>query len=329
MKTLGEMGERSIISLIMDRLTKMPDMPLPFWDDASAIKISDGLSAVLKADLLVWKTDIPRGMTPFQAARKAVVMNFSDLGSKGVQPIAFLVSLGLPRSLDSSFVEELARGFDAAAREYGAYVIGGDTGEADEIIISGMAFGVADENRLVKRRGAQPGDILATTGLFGDTGAAFKILLEGYEAPPNLGAKLIDSIYHPRARVREGVALASSGSISASIDSSDGLAMSLHDLSRSSGVGFRVEHLPSSKEAEEFSEIHGLDLGDLVFYGGEEYEIVFTVKPEFLDAAKAVLASLGCELFEIGVATKDERILYVQGSSEKPIRAGYEHFINV
>lgn len=329
LKTLGELGERRIISLIMDRLTKMPDMPLPFWDDASAVKIREDLSVVLKTDLLVWKTDVPRGMTPFQAARKTVVMNFSDLGSKGVQPIAFMASLALPRSLGLDFVEEIAKGFDAAAREYDAYVIGGDTGEADEVIIGGMAFGIAEEDRLVKRKGARPGDILATTGLFGKTGAAFKILLEGYEAPPSLKKNLVDSVYSPQARVKEGVALARSGAVSASIDSSDGLAMSLHDLSRSSRVGFRVENLPWSKEAKEFSEIHGLNLSDLVLYGGEEYEIVFTVKPEFLDVAKAALAALGCELYEIGVATREKKIIYVQDSVKKPVKAGYEHFVNV
>ena len=325
--TVGEIGERRLIDLMMRHLTPMPGMPVPFWDDVSAVSLGKGRAAILKTDMLVWETDVPEGMTHFQAARKAVVMNFSDLGSKGVSPLAFLVSLGLPRSLSAEAVEEMARGFDAGAQEYGAYVIGGDTNEAGDVIISGTAYGGADEKKLMKRKGAQPGDVLATTGSFGKTAAAFKILLEGYTAPPKLRVPLLESVYTPKARVEEGVALAESGAVSASMDSSDGLAISLHDLSRSSGVGFRVDRLPASQEAEEFAELHGLPLRDLVLYGGEEYELVFTVKPGELDAARAALRRVGCSLFEIGEATADRRIVYVENGVEKPVKhRGWEHF---
>jgi len=327
LSTVGELGERRLIDLILGHLTPMPDMPVPFWDDVSAVPLGGGRAAILKTDMLVWGTDVPRGMTPFQAARKAVVMNFSDLGSKGVHPAAFLASLGLPRDLTIEDFEEMARGLDAGAREYGAYVIGGDTNEAGDIIISGMAYGVADEGSLMRRGGARPGDLLATTGGFGRTAAAFKILLEGYDAPPRLRASLVDSIYVPRARIEEGVALAESYAVSAAMDSSDGLAMSLHDLSRSSGVGFRVDRLPSSPEAEEFAELHNLELSDLVLYGGEEYELVFTVKPGGLDAARAALRRVGCDLIEVGRATSDLNIVYVEDGAEKAVRpGGWEHF---
>ena len=327
MRTVGDVGERRLIELMMEYLTPMPGTPVPFWDDVSAVSLGEGKAAILKTDMLVWETDVPRGMTPFQAARKAVVMNFSDLGSKGVRPTAFLVSLGLPRSLGVDVVEGMAQGLDAGAREYGAYVVGGDTNEARDVIISGTAYGVAYVESLMRREGARPGDLLATTGGFGKTAAALKILLEGYEAPSRLRDPLLESVYMPRARVEEGVALAESGSASASIDSSDGLAMSLHDLSRSSGVGFRVDILPTSPEAAEFAELHGLDPSGLVLYGGEEYELVFTVNPDELDAARAAMESVGCSLIEIGEATADRCIVYVDDGVEKPIRpGGWEHF---
>jgi len=327
LRTVGEIGERRLIDLMMSRLTPMPGMPVPFWDDVSAVSLGEGRAAILKTDMLVWETDVPEGMTPYQAARKAVVMNFSDLGSKGVRPIAFLVSLGLPRSLSVEDVEEMARGFDAGAREHGAYVIGGDTNEACDTIISGMGYGVADVDRLMRREGARPGDILATTGGFGRTAAAFKILLEGDGAPPRLRAPLVESVYMPRARVEEGIALAGTGAVSASMDSSDGLGISLHDLSRSSGVGFRVDELPAAPEAEEFAELHNLDLRDLVLYGGEEYELVFTVKPGELDSAHTALRGVGCNLIEMGEATADRRIVQVENGEERPIGlGGWEHF---
>ncbi|UCH56589.1 MAG: thiamine-phosphate kinase [Candidatus Bathyarchaeota archaeon] len=327
MTTAGEVGERALIELMLRQITPMPGMPVSFWDDVMAISLGDGRAAIINADMLVWETDVPRGMTPFQAARKAVVMNFSDLGAKGVQPQAFLSSLGVPRDFDVEAVEEMARGFEAGAREYGGYVIGGDTNESTDVIISGVALGVAREDAIIKREGAHPGDILSTTGPFGLTAAALKILLEGYEAPEGLRDTLVESVYNPRARVVEGIALAGAGCMTASIDSSDGLAISLYDLSRSSGVGFRVERLPATPEVEAFAEFHDLRKTDLILYGGEEYELVFTVDPGKLEDAREALGAVGCELLELGAVTADKSILLVENGAEMPIEMrGWEHF---
>jgi thiamine-monophosphate kinase len=327
MVTIAELGERELISRIMRHLTLMPGMPVPNWDDVNAVSLGDGHAVILKTDMLVWRTDIPMGMTPFQAGRKAVVMNFSDLGSKGVKPLAFLAALGAPSTTPVEWIEDIAKGFEAGAREYGAYMIGGDTNEACDIIISGMAYGLAEEKHLVLRGTSKPGDVLATTGGFGNTTAAFKILLDGLEAPEGLRTRLIESIYMPRARVHAGIALAASGAATSSMDSSDGLAVSLHDLQKSSGNGFRLTNIPLTKDAEEFARLHKLDRASLALYGGEEYELVFTTKPDFVDEAKNVLHSVGVDLFEIGVVTKEKKIIYVDRGVEKPVgKGGWEHF---
>lgn len=313
--------------MIMSRLEAMPSMPVPFWDDVSAIDIGQGRAVVLKTDMLVWSTDVPQGMSHYQAAKKAVVMNISDLGAKGVAPTAVLVSLGLPRDLTSDLVEEMARGMNDGAREYGAYVVGGDTNETDDIIVSGMAYGLASIRRIMKRSGSQPGDLLATTGLFGNTGAAYQILLRGLEAPKKLRSSLVESVYTPKARVKEGLALAKRGAATSSMDSSDGLAMSLHDLSRSSGNGFRIEKLPLSSQAMEFAELHELDASDLVLYGGEEYELVFTVKPAYVTRAREALKAVGGELILIGSVTSErEVVLDVDGEVTRIEPVGWDHF---
>ena len=78
----------------------MPNIAVPFGDDVSAINLNDKQVAVLKTDMLVGKTDVPKQMSLTQAARKAIVMNISDFASKGVQPSAALVALGLPRGFN-------------------------------------------------------------------------------------------------------------------------------------------------------------------------------------------------------------------------------------
>jgi thiamine-monophosphate kinase len=325
--TIAEIGERELINRIMRHLTIMPGMPVPNWDDVNAVSLGDGRAIILKTDMLVWKTDVPVGMTPFQAGRKVVVMNFSDLGSKGVQPLAFLAALGAPDSTSTDCIEEIAKGFEAGTREYGGYMVGGDTNEACDIIISGMAYGLAEERCLVLRGTSKPGDVLATTGDFGNTTAAFKILIEGFKAPKKLRDILVKSVYMPKANVKAGIALAASGVATSSMDSSDGLAVSLHDLQRSSGNGFRLNNVPLTKEAEAFAERHGLDGVGLALYGGEEYELVFTVKPGSVDEARKALRSTGADLIELGVVTKGKDIIYIEDDIEKPIgNGGWEHF---
>ncbi|OGD48267.1 hypothetical protein A3K69_00250, partial [Candidatus Bathyarchaeota archaeon RBG_16_57_9] len=260
MATVRDIGERELITRMLRHLTGMPGSPIPFWDDASAISLGDGRALVINTDMLVWSTDVPAGMTPFQAARKAVVMSVSDLGAKGVSPAAFMADIGLPGDTAVETAEEMARGFEAGSRLYGAYVLGGDTNESCEIVVSGVALGVAVQRRIMRRAGgAAPGDLLATTGDFGLTSAAFKHLLEGYELPEEIRGPVLDSVYMPAARVWEGVALGMTGAVTGCMDSSDGLGVSLHDLHRSMGLGFTVREPPVHPAAARFADHHGLD----------------------------------------------------------------------
>jgi len=328
MATVRDIGERELVTRIMRHLTRMPGMPIPFWDDASALSLGDGRALVINTDMLVWSTDVPAGMTPFQVARKAVVMNVSDLGAKGVPPMAFMADLAVPGDTPVETVEELARGFEAGARLYGAHVVGGDTNEACDIIISGIALGLVVEKRIMRRAGgAQPGDLLATTGAFGLTSAGFKHLLEGYELPEDIRKPVLDSIYMPVARVWEGVALSMTGAVTGCMDSSDGLGVSLHDLSRSTGLGYRVTDPPVHPAAERFAEHSGLDPVELALYGGEEYELIFSFKPEERDKVQSALAGVDCGLHVIGEVTEEKEITLDHGGEVKPIGpGGWIHF---
>ena len=93
-------------------------------------------------------------------------------------------------------IEEIARGLNAGAREYGAYIIGGDTGEASDLVISVSLYGTAEKTPLMLRNGAKPGDILAVTGFFGKSAAGLHLLLNKYSASPNLRDVLSGSGLH-------------------------------------------------------------------------------------------------------------------------------------
>ena len=325
--TSGELGERKIIEIITKHLNVMPGLPVPFGDDVSAFSIGDGRVAVLKTDMLVGKTDVPREMSLWQASRKAVVMNVSDFAAKGVEPKVILVSLGLPRDLMQKDVEEIARGLNAGAREYETYVIGGDTGEASDLVIAISLFGTAEQKTLMLRSGAKAGDVVAVTGFFGKTAAGLRLLQDGYAASQDLREVLVGSVCMPKARLQEGLALCSSGAVTASIDSSDGLAWSLHEIARISGVGIMVDSVPVADEVRRFAEFNGLDALELALYGGEEYELVVTIKPNLWTAAETAVESAGGKLLPIGKVTRDNRVvLDVNGKKQLIEARGWEHF---
>ncbi|MEM3797923.1 MAG: thiamine-phosphate kinase [Candidatus Bathyarchaeia archaeon] len=330
METLKELGERKAIELILEKLEKMPKMPIPFGDDVAAYQLNQNKLLILKTDMLVGKTDVPKGMSLWQAARKAVIMNISDFAAKGVKPLVMLASLGLPKHMTKDDLEKIAEGLNAGAREYNAYIVGGDTNEASDLIISLSVMGIALKSAVMLRSGAKPGDIVAVTGFFGKTAAGLKILLEGLEVPQKLRKILVDSVLMPRARLAEGLALSQTKAVTSAIDSSDGLAWSLHEIAKASNVGFIVNALPTAEETREFAEINGLDPVELTLYGGEEYELVLTIKPKLWEKAKNSVEGVGGKLLPIGKVVAEKHILLeIKGKKSLVEPRGWEHFKSV
>jgi thiamine-monophosphate kinase len=305
----------------------MPNMLIPFGDDVSAIEIGDNKLAVLKTDMLVGKTDVPLGMSLWQAARKAIVMNISDLAAKGVKPTAILASIGIPEGYTKKDIQQIGKGLNAGAREYDAYILGGDTNEASDLIISCSLFGICEKQHLKRRSGAKPGDTVAVTGLFGRTASGLKILLQNLSAPPKMRKKFVDTVLMPQAKLKEGLALAKTKTVTASIDSSDGLAWSLHEISRVSEVGFIIDNPPVAPEVKEFAEIHDLNPLELSLYGGEEYELVVTLKQGLWEKAEKAVGRIGGVLTKIGRVTREKNLLLKGEEETIPIEArGWEHF---
>ena len=296
-----------------------------FGDDISVVKLSPNRLAVLKTDMLVGSTDVPPGMTMRQAARKAVVANVSDLAAKGVRPFAGLVALGLPPNLTKQDIQGIASGLGVAAKEYGFTIVGGDTNESKDLTISVVLFGIASRRQLVLRSGARVGDIVAVTGEFGAASAGLKALLKEGLRPASLAPALSRAVYKPGAELDIGLALAASAALTASIDSSDGLAWSLHELSQASKIGIEITRVPVSKAARDFAASYHYKADDLALYGGEEYHLVVTVKPNKFNVARR--AARG-RLMPIGVVTPKShgvRLRKARGYAQIPMK-GWEHF---
>jgi thiamine-monophosphate kinase len=140
--------------------------------------------------------------------------------------------------------------------------------------------------------------------------------------------RVVKAVYESRSKVNEGVALSASGCLSSSTDSSDGLARSIYELSKASKVGFSVEQIPIPPEVTRFAQQNNLDPADLALYGGEEYELVVTVKPNMWSEAEKAVKKVGGTLYRIGEATKERRITLknTKGETKEIEPKGYEHF---
>jgi len=316
--------EHEIIRILTTQFSSQPGIPLGFDDDVSAIPLSSKTWIIVKTDMLVGSTDVPPRMTIQEAARKAVVATVSDFAAKGVKPQALMVSLGLPAPVKKKTVQDIARGLGQAAREYKCKIIGGDTNQSDDLVIDIAGIGFASPKTIVRRNGARPGDIIAVTGPFGKPSAGLRILLSKEKKDSAKYPSLVRAVRRPKARLTEGITLARSHAATSSIDSSDGLAWSLHQIAQSSKVGINLDTIPIAADVQRFAKEHRLSALELALYGGEEYELVVTIKPERLHDLKKHVQSLT----RIGVVENESFGVVVQ-FDEKRIEIkerGWEHF---
>lgn len=278
---------------------------------------------VIKTDTLVESTDIPSQMKPEQIAKKSMVAPLSDFASKGVKPKHCIISISLPRDYPRSKLVRLARGFKEISKQFGVKILGGDTNEAKEIVISVMLFGVA--KKITPRNGAKTGDIIVTTGNFGRTAAGLGILLHKNRSKGKFRKLAKDSVLSPMPRLEFGILAAKY--MRSSMDSSDGLSTTLTEMANTSKKKFIITQIPKDKELDEFAKTNHLRVMDLVFNGGEEYEIVATIGPENIEKIKKIAKSKKINLIQIGHVQNGHGVFFESAKKQTRIKnKGWTHF---
>ncbi|MBI4258231.1 MAG: hypothetical protein HY619_04685 [Thaumarchaeota archaeon] len=209
--------------------------------------------------------------------------------------------------------------------EYSLEIVGGDTNECDDLVVDCCMLGFAQN--VVPRSGAKIGDAVFVSGLFGLQPSGIRILTQNASAQPAFRKKAVNSVFHPTAKLKLGVALAEAGLMNSSIDSSDGLAISLHEIAEKSKAQIEVDRVPYASGVGEFARSEGVSPVDLVFYGGEEYEIVGTTAKRSFRRAQRIAEGLGFSLTAIGkvVGGKPGVTLNEYGRRTKIKRKGWIH----
>ncbi|MHA1662914.1 MAG: thiamine-phosphate kinase, partial [Candidatus Thorarchaeota archaeon] len=319
--------ERGFLDSISNYVNSVKGAKLGFDDDASDFPITDNQNLVVNVDTFVRKTDWLSGMTSAQVGRKTAVMTLSDLAAKGARPISTMLSLCVPEDFEADEASELVRGFSQYGLKAGIPFIGGDMGMSSDVVLTGVGLGIAPPEGIIPRNGAKPGDIVAVTGYFGYTSVAFEALLRGREVEPDLHKKALLAAYKPVINLEIVPALADKNAITASMDSSDGLGITLNSIAKQSKVSFVIERLPAGSGVELFARKNMLDEMKLVMQGGEEFLIVMTIPEGKFEEAQKIAEVKRVPLIDIGYVQKGDRVAYEssEGYVDIPF-SGYDNF---
>lgn len=300
-------------------------------DDGAVIKQQAGRDTIITTDLLVEDVDFRRDSTPpLFLGHKALAVSLSDLAAMGARPRWSLLALGIPQDLwESDFVDQFYEGFFNLAKRYDVRLVGGDVSRTPEkVVIDSIALGECASERTVYRNGAQIGDLLYVTGSLGAAAAGLRLIERGArignehadEPEWKLVQELLLRQLCPEPRVGWGVVLGEERLASALIDISDGLSSDLNHLCTESKVGalVRASDLPVDQPVADLCGRRALDPLMLALHGGEDFELLFTVRPnnvsklprkvdgvsitcigEITDAADGVRISEGSRVWEL------------------------------
>jgi thiamine-monophosphate kinase len=314
------MGEFELLERIRERLPQPGErVQLGSGDDA-AIVLPGGVTAT-SVDALIDGVHFRREWSsPAQIGAKALAVALSDLAAMGAEAGEAYVALGLPPDLDEDGCLELLDGMAALAESTGTTLAGGDVSRAPVLTLAMTVVGhAARPEDLVRRSGAQPGDVLAITGELGGATAGLLLLEDGPGArSSSVGhsatnrereRSLLARQLEPRPRLEAGRALAGAGA-TAMIDLSDGLGGDGGHLAAASGVGLQIEAaaLPLQAGVAEVGAATGRDPLDLACGGGEDYELLAALPAYRLDAAGEATRKQGAGLTRIGEVVAGEGV---------------------
>jgi len=314
---MSKLSEKKIIELFQNRLGNASFVP----EDVESFKIGKE-QLIVKIDTFVESTDLPPRMKLQDAARKSIVSCVSDFAAKGVRPVFGIVSLTIPKKLSRSNIQSLAKGFQSAAKEFELKILGGDTNEGKELVITFSLFGTT--KKIVSRNGAKTDHVIITSGSFGYTGAGLSILIKNKKSSKKFGTKAKSTVLRPKCRLSFG--LKNKKYFSSSMDSSDGLSTTLNEMSSQSKKKFIITRMPSENDVLEFATSNKLNLDDLIFNSGEEYEIVATTSKSNLPKIKKDAKKYGVKMYEIGYVTKGRGVFYKKNGRMVKIKdEGWQH----
>jgi len=299
-------------------------------DDAAVLQPRRGTCDVLTTDALVDGIHFDlRFVPPDAVGHRALAVNLSDVAAMGGEPRAALLSLLLPASLALATLDGIVDGFVALAARHRVAVVGGNiTRTSGPLAIDVTATGTVHPRRVLTRSGARAGDEVYVTGTLGDAAVGLRCLQQGVDAITGGYASCVERYVRPEPRVRAGLLLGRNRAASSCMDLSDGLADAVRQVASASKVGMALDAnaIPVSDAMRQW---HGQTSGDVLetaFAGGDDYELLFTVRPAHRGRLRGILQTMRTPVTRIGVVTRQQELVLRGATDMRALPAGYEHF---
>ena len=324
-------GEREIITRIRQAAGSSEDLLLGIGDDCAVYKATQDRVCLVTTDTMVEGVHFDlHWHPPLELGRKAASVNISDIAAMGGLPRFALLSLALPPTLESRWLDAFMAGFLAVLSEHGVVLIGGDTVQSGhESVFSITVLGEMAEAELITRKSARMGEVILVSGFLGEAAAGLALCRMGL-AHDSGWQPLVAAHLDPVPQVALGRVLAASGLVHAMQDLSDGLATDLAHICTESGVGAVVtaETIPLSPLLRQAATTCGQSPLDWALAGGEDYQLLFTTgEHQVAELRSLVREKNGRELFAVGRIVEGQGVFLEEAGRRREISyRGYEHF---
>lgn len=340
---VGELGERAIVKHIRSRIPAGPGVEIGIGDDAAAVET--GPITLITTDCLVEGVHFLREWAPARlVGRKALTINLSDIAAMAGVPRHATVSLCLPPDVAFGWVDGLYDGLLERSAETGVSIVGGNLSlSTSQIVVDVTLLGQGE--KLLRRAGAVPGDLVVVSGALGAAAAGLKLMMQGArldqdgylhktgvwtESSAKAVTHCLRALLDPNPPLAFARALAEQEIVHAAMDLSDGLSGDLRSMCDESDVSAWVDAnaLPIDASAASLERARGGDAASLALHGGEDYQLLLAVPREKLDALRDVAVIWDIPTTVIGeFAPGPSALLLKKGGSLLPLASqAHDHF---
>lgn len=289
---------------LIDRYFKPLSYPLSesevgIGDDGAILNQSANQQLVVVTDTMIAGVHYPEHTAAFDIGWKLLAVNLSDLAAMGARPTGYSLALTLPE-VKEAWLQEFTQGLKALAEPFKIPLIGGDTTQGQQTVLTLSALGVVPTGLGILRSGAKVGDRILVSGVLGSGGLGLEWVLANQK--DKLDSEEVLKLNRPQPKMKLGQALRQAGLVHSMIDISDGLVADLGHICEASGCEavIGLKQLPMSSAVMERVEQSGYQLP---LAAGDDYELCFTLPPEKLNQAEVIAESLGEQITVIGEIT--------------------------
>lgn len=317
MRELNDIIENEFISNLVSIFRRSPKQLNKLQEtDAEIIQLNENTSIAVTTDAIAEEISVGLYDDPYQIGWMIVTVNVSDLAAVGALPLGILISEIIPPNFSDEKLNELQKGISDACNAYNTFVVGGDTNEGKNLVLTGTAFGIVNNQKHLSRVGCKPDDILYSTGELG-LGNAYAISKLISKSKSNFN-------YKPHAQLFN-LGLVSKYA-SCSMDTSDGLITTLDQLMRLNNVGFKLSSdWQKAIDRHSLRYIESLRIPGWLLFAGQhgEFQLIFTIPKELNNIFFEEAYNAGFHPIELGSVMPDEQVLLPLYQQLKPINTTF------